>query len=95
METARKHCGLTMKAAAMQLGISESYYSMIERGERQQKLEIALAVKMSGVFDVSLEYIVTQEEMNTKTPPVKLRKAKLLAKPSRGRPTEGGAGERR
>lgn len=68
METARKRCGLTMKAAAMQLGISESYYSMIERGERQQKLEIALAVKMSGVFDVSLEYIVTQEEMNTKNP---------------------------
>ena len=51
-----------MKAAATQLGISESYYSMIERGERQQKLDIALAVRMSGVFGVSLEYIVNQEE---------------------------------
>ena len=47
METARKSCGLTMKAAATKLGISESYYSMIERGERQQKLDIALAVMMS------------------------------------------------
>ena len=68
MGMARKGCGYTMKVAATKLGISESYYSMIERGERQQKLEIALAVKMSGVFDVSLEYIVTQEEMNTKNP---------------------------
>lgn len=62
METARKSCGLTMKAAATKLGISESYYSMIERGERQQKLDIAIAVKMSGVFGISLEYIVSQEE---------------------------------
>ena len=62
MEKARKCCGLTMKAAATQLGTSESYYSMIERGERQQKLDIALAVRMSGVFGVSLEYIVNQEE---------------------------------
>ena len=62
METARKSCGLTMKAAATKIGISESYYSMIERGERQQKLDIALAVKMSGVFGISLEYIVNQEE---------------------------------
>lgn len=62
MEKARKCRGLTMKAAATQLGISESYYSMIERGERQQKLDIALAVRMSGVFGISLEYIVNQEE---------------------------------
>lgn len=62
MEKARKDCGLTMKAAANKLGISESYYSMIERGERQQKLDIALAVKMSGVFGISVEHIVNQEE---------------------------------
>lgn len=61
MEMARKNCGITMKTAATSLGISESYYSMIERGERQQKLDIALAVKMSEIFGVSLEYIVNQE----------------------------------
>lgn len=61
MEAARKSCGITMKTAATNLGISESYYSMIERGERQQKLDIALAVKMSEVFGVSLEYIVNHE----------------------------------
>lgn len=62
MEKARKSCGLTMRAVAAQLGVSESYYSMIERGERQQKLDIALAVKMSEVFGVSLSHIVSQEE---------------------------------
>lgn len=62
MERARKAKGLTMKATGEKLGISESYYSMIERGERQQSLDIALAAKMSIVFGVSLEYIVEQEQ---------------------------------
>ena len=62
MEQARKNCGLTMKTAGEKLGISESYYSMIERGARQQNLDIALAAKMSCVFGVSLEYIVEQEQ---------------------------------
>ena len=62
MEQARKAKGLTMKMTGEQLGISESYYSMIERGERQQNLDIALAAKMSSVFGVSLEYIVEQEQ---------------------------------
>ena len=68
MEEARKNCGLTMKITAIKLGISESYYSMIERGERQQKLDIALAAKMAEVFGVSLEYIVHQEELRAQSP---------------------------
>ena len=62
MEHARKSKGLTMRETGEKLGISESYYSMIERGERQQSLDIALAAKMSSVFGVSLEYIVEQEQ---------------------------------
>lgn len=61
MGMARKGCGYTMKVAATKLGISESYYSMIERGERQQNLDIALAAKMSSVFGIPLEYIINQE----------------------------------
>lgn len=61
MSSARKRCGLTMKETADQLGISESYYSMIERGERQRNLDVTLAVKLSEAFGVSLEYIVEQE----------------------------------
>ena len=66
MEQARKERGFTMKMVSAELGISESYYSMIERGERQQNLDIALAAKMSGIFGVSLEYIVKQEQAHVR-----------------------------
>ena len=62
MEKARRNRGLTMKAIATELGISESYYSMIERGERQQSLTLSLAAKLSSVLGVSLEYIGKQED---------------------------------
>lgn len=62
MKAAREACNLTMKATAEKLCISESYYSMIERGERQQNLDIALAAKMSLIFNVSLQFIVEQEQ---------------------------------
>lgn len=61
MMQARKSCNLTMKETADRLGISESYYSMIERGERQSTMDIALASRLSAVFGVSIEYIVEQE----------------------------------
>ncbi len=67
LEQARKNRGLTMKKAGAELGISESYYSMIERGERQQNLDITLAAKISCVFNVSLEYIVEQEQMRVQS----------------------------
>ena len=67
LEKARKACGYTMKMAGAELGISESYYSMIERGERQQNLDITLAAKISCVFGVSLEYIVEQEQLRVQS----------------------------
>lgn len=62
MEVARKDAGLTMKDVASKLNISESYYSMIERRERQQKLDIAIVSKISDLFGISLQYIVEQEK---------------------------------
>lgn len=61
MEKARKAKNLTMKEAGERLGISESYYSMIERGERKQNLDVSLAKKISNTFDVPLDYIIEQE----------------------------------
>lgn len=63
MEKTRKDRKMTMKDTARKLDISESYYSMIERGERQAKLDISLASKLSVAFGVSLEFIVTQESL--------------------------------
>lgn len=64
MEKTRKEKKMTMKDIAKKLDISESYYSMIEKGERQARLDIALASKLSVAFGVSLEFIVRQESIN-------------------------------
>lgn len=61
MAQARKNRGLTIKELATKLNISEGYYSMIERDQRQQKLDIRLATKLSHVFNLPLEYIAAQE----------------------------------
>ncbi|MCI8526452.1 MAG: helix-turn-helix transcriptional regulator [Oscillospiraceae bacterium] len=57
----RRDQGLTLKVAASKLGVSESYYSLIEKGIRQQRLDMALAEKISKLFDVSLDYIAEQD----------------------------------
>ncbi len=61
MKVARESLGMTSREVSEKVGISEPYYSMIENGLRQKKLDIALASKLSDVFGVSLEYITTRE----------------------------------
>lgn len=53
--------GFTMSQMASKLDITESYYSMIEAGERQKKMDVALAAKLSSVFDMPLKQIVEFE----------------------------------
>ncbi len=62
MKTARETRNLTQKEAAARLDISESYYSMIEGGTRQRNLDIALASKISMLFDIPLQRIVDEEK---------------------------------
>ena len=57
MKEKRCECGLTMAQVAEKLGITESYYSMIEAGDRQKKMDIFLAEKISSVFGVPLDKI--------------------------------------
>ncbi len=52
----------TQSETAKKLDISESYYNMIENGERQKRLSMELARKIADVFGVSLDYISEQEE---------------------------------
>ena len=51
----------TMAQMASMLGITESYYSMIEAGDRQKKMDLALAAKFSVVFGTPVEKIIELE----------------------------------
>lgn len=51
----------TQLEIAKKLDISESYYNLIENGERQKQLSMELAQKIADVFGVSLDYISEQE----------------------------------
>lgn len=47
LRSRREELGISAKQAAKKLDISESYYSLIERGERQKTLDFSLVVKLS------------------------------------------------
>lgn len=61
LKDARENKGMTMKAAADELNISESYYCSIENGTRQKRMDITLASKISVVFGVPLAVVVQNE----------------------------------
>ena len=54
--------GLTMQEVAERFGISKQYYEMIESGERQKRMDVTLLTKIAGLFEVSIESIVAEEQ---------------------------------
>lgn len=61
LRTARTEKGLTMGEMAKAIGISETYYSRIENGERQRKMDIRLVSKLCKILDISIEEIIAKE----------------------------------
>ena len=61
LKKARCDKGLTMKEIASKLGISESYYSLIENGERQKKMDVLLMSGLSTVLDIPVSQIAKTE----------------------------------
>lgn len=61
LKNLREKNNLSQQSVAYFLGISQQYYNMIERGERQKKMDIELMQKLAEVFGVSVEYIIEQE----------------------------------
>ena len=53
---------LTQLEVSKKLDISESYYCLIENGERQKVLSLDLANNLANVFGVSVEWIIEQEK---------------------------------
>lgn len=57
----RKSKNMTQLEVAKKLDISEAYYSYIESGDRQKKMDLALAAKLSVVFGMPIERIIELE----------------------------------
>ena len=57
----RAEKGMTMAEMAKRLDLSESYYSKIESGDRQRKMDIRLVSKLCKILDISIEEIISKE----------------------------------
>lgn len=58
----REEHGYTMQVVADKIGISKQYYQRIEVGDRQQNMDITLAVKLSEIFGISIQSIIEYEK---------------------------------
>ena len=63
LKEARTEKGLSMKQMGEKLDVSESYYSLIESGQRQKTMDITLVSKISSALGVSVAEIVRLESM--------------------------------
>lgn len=61
LKEARTRQRLTMKQMGDAIGVTESYYSMIESGNRQKKMDVSLAIKLGNVLGMSVQEIVEAE----------------------------------
>ena len=61
MKAARKLRGLSLRVAAMRLGISASYLAQIEGGKRNLSLEVLFAA--ARAYKVSLDVLLGREQL--------------------------------
>ena len=53
---------LSQQSVANNVGITRQYYNQIENGERQKDLDLSMATKLAKIFDVSIDWIIAEEE---------------------------------
>ena len=58
----REKEGITQAEMAKKLDISEGYYSYIESGDRQKRMDITLVSKLSAILGIPIQQIVKFEE---------------------------------
>ena len=61
LKTLREQKNITMKSMGDFLGISESYYCAIEKGERQKKMDMTLASGLAAILGVPIADVVNYE----------------------------------
>ncbi len=57
----RAESGKTQMDVAKELDVSESYYSLIESGERQSDMGLSVMSKLAKALSVPLDVIITEE----------------------------------
>jgi Helix-turn-helix. len=63
LKTSRIENNLTMKTLSKKLDISESYYCAIENGIRQERMDMALASRISVELKIPLDIIARNENL--------------------------------
>lgn len=58
---ARAKAGLTMAETGKKIGVSESYYSLVENGLRQKKMDITMVTRLSSALGIPVEEIIQHE----------------------------------
>lgn len=66
LKSLREQFNYSMSDMAHYMGISRQYYSYIENGERLQDLTFSIAIKISKIFNISLDEIKQLEEKGQK-----------------------------
>lgn len=61
MRKRREELNLTAGQVAKELEITQPYYSMIENGIKQKKMDLIVAEKLSGILKMPIEDIVRAE----------------------------------
>lgn len=62
MRQARIACGKTQLQVAREIGMSEGYYSYIESGNRQKKMDLSMMMKLARALNVSTDQIIENEK---------------------------------
>ena len=59
----REEKGFLQEDLAKKTGVSRAYYSRIESGERQKRMSIDMAQKLSSALDVPIDAIIKNENI--------------------------------
>ena len=61
LKNLRLERNMTQQQVAAKMGVSDSYYSFIESGERQKKMDIVVIAKLAEIFGLSIQEIADLE----------------------------------
>ena len=67
LKALRTERNLTTQEVAEAFGISKQYYSMIETGISQKRMDLTLVRRIADFFGVSIEWVAEQEKQLEET----------------------------